>query len=71
MEDENAHQYQLSGIARLQKKYGWFYLNNYDNLWTNTILPLMGSKEGIIYFIGLNEGDEVWFRIRGIQHIRQ
>jgi aspartate/methionine/tyrosine aminotransferase len=37
------------------------------------ILPLMGSKEGIMHIslAFLNEGDEVLIPIRGIQHIRQ
>jgi aspartate/methionine/tyrosine aminotransferase len=46
MQDENAHISKLQ-VARVKKKYGRFYKNNYDvALNPNTeILPLMGSKE--------------------------
>lgn len=64
MEDENAHQYQsYQGLPELRQSMANFYLNNYDVvLNSNTeILPLMGSKEGIMHIslAFLNEGDEV------------
>ena len=64
MEDENAHQYQsYQGLPELRQSMANFYLNNYDvALNPNTeILPLMGSKEGIMHIslAFLNEGDEV------------
>jgi LL-diaminopimelate aminotransferase len=64
MEDENAHQYQsYQGLPELRQSMADFYLNNYDvALNPNTeILPLMGSKEGIMHIslAFLNEGDEV------------
>jgi aspartate/methionine/tyrosine aminotransferase len=64
MEDENAHQYQsYQGLPELRKSMADFYLNNYEvALNPNTeILPLMGSKEGIMHIslAFLNEGDEV------------
>jgi LL-diaminopimelate aminotransferase len=64
MEDENAHQYQsYQGLPELRTSMADFYLNNYNvALNPNTeILPLMGSKEGIMHIslAFLNEGDEV------------
>jgi aspartate/methionine/tyrosine aminotransferase len=64
MEDENAHQYQsYQGLPELRKSMADFYLNNYEVVLNpNTeILPLMGSKEGIMHIslAFLNEGDEV------------
>lgn len=64
MEDENAHQYQsYQGLPELRTSMADFYLNNYNvALNSNTeILPLMGSKEGIMHIslAFLNEGDEV------------
>ncbi|MEZ7499947.1 aminotransferase class I/II-fold pyridoxal phosphate-dependent enzyme [Flavobacterium sp. Arc3] len=64
MDDENAHQYQsYQGLPELRKSMADFYMNNYDvALNSNTeILPLMGSKEGIMHIslAFLNEGDEV------------
>jgi aspartate/methionine/tyrosine aminotransferase len=64
LEDENAHQYQsYQGLPELRKSMADFYLNNYDvPLNPNMeILPLMGSKEGIMHIslAFLNEGDEV------------
>mgnify|MGYP003647727183 CR=1 FL=1 len=64
LEDENAHQYQsYQGLPELRKSMADFYLNNYEvALNPNTeILPLMGSKEGIMHIslAFLNEGDEV------------
>jgi aspartate/methionine/tyrosine aminotransferase len=60
--------------CQIAKSMADFYLNNYEvTLNPNTeILPLMGSKEGIMHIsLALNEGDEVLIPIRGIQHIRQ
>ncbi|MFB0909350.1 MAG: aminotransferase class I/II-fold pyridoxal phosphate-dependent enzyme [Flavobacterium sp.] len=64
LEDEKAHQYQsYQGLPELRKSMADFYLNNYEvALNPNTeILPLMGSKEGIMHIslAFLNEGDEV------------
>jgi aspartate/methionine/tyrosine aminotransferase len=64
MEDENAHQYQsYQGLPELRKSMADFYLDNYKvTLNPNIeILPLMGSKEGIMHIslAFLNEGDEV------------
>ncbi|MGQ7945486.1 pyridoxal phosphate-dependent aminotransferase [Flavobacterium sp. WC2509] len=64
MQDENAHQYQsYQGLPELRKGMADFYQNNYGvALNSNTeILPLMGSKEGIMHIslAFLNEGDEV------------
>jgi aspartate/methionine/tyrosine aminotransferase len=64
MQDENAHQYQsYQGLPELRKSMADFYKNNYDvALNPNTeILPLMGSKEGIMHIslAFLNEGDQV------------
>lgn len=64
MDDENAHQYQsYQGLPELRKSMADFYQNNY-NVALNPateILPLMGSKEGIMHIsmAFLNEGDEV------------
>ena len=52
MQDENAHQYQsYQGLPELRKGMADFYQNNYGvTLNSNTeILPLMGSKEGIMH----------------------
>ena len=64
MQDENAHQYQsYQGLPELRKSIADFYQNNYKvALNPNTeILPLMGSKEGIMHIslAFLNEGDQV------------
>jgi len=64
MQDENAHGYQsYQGLPELRKGMADFYENNYDvALNPNTeILPLMGSKEGIMHIslTFLNEGDQV------------
>jgi LL-diaminopimelate aminotransferase len=64
MKDENAHQYQsYQGLPELRKSMVDFYKNNYDvDLNPNTeVLPLMGSKEGIMHIslAFLNEGDHV------------
>ncbi|MBC5840993.1 aminotransferase class I/II-fold pyridoxal phosphate-dependent enzyme [Flavobacterium sp. F-380] len=64
MRDDNAHQYQsYQGLPELRQGVADFYLNNYGvavNPLTE-ILPLMGSKEGIMHIsmAFLNEGDEV------------
>ena len=62
MQEENAHQYQsYQGLPELRKGMADFYQNNYGvALNFNTeILPLMGSKEGIMHIslAFLNEGD--------------
>jgi LL-diaminopimelate aminotransferase len=64
MQDENAHGYQsYQGLPELRKGMVDFYKNNYNvELNPNTeILPLMGSKEGIMHIslAFLNEGDQV------------
>jgi len=64
MQDENAHQYQsYQGLPELRKGMVDFYKNNYNvDLNLNTeVLPLMGSKEGIMHIslAFLNEGDQV------------
>lgn len=62
--DENAHQYQsYQGLPELRNGMADFYKNNFQvQLNSNSeILPLMGSKEGImlISLAFLNEGDAV------------
>ena len=64
MQEENAHQYQsYQGLPELRKGMADFYENNFGvTLNSNTeILPLMGSKEGIMHIslAFLNEGDQV------------
>jgi LL-diaminopimelate aminotransferase len=64
MHDENAHQYQsYQGLPELRKGMADFYQNNYGvALDPNAeILPLIGSKEGIMHIsmAFLNEGDHV------------
>jgi LL-diaminopimelate aminotransferase len=64
MQEENAHQYQsYQGLPELRKGMADFYKNNYgvELNPNNEILPLMGSKEGIMHIslAFLNEGDEV------------
>jgi aspartate/methionine/tyrosine aminotransferase len=64
MQDENAHQYQsYQGLPELRKGMAEFYQNNYGvTLDFNVeILPLIGSKEGIMHIslAFLNEGDHV------------
>ena len=64
MQEENAHQYQsYQGLPELRSGMENFYQNNYGvTLNPNTeILPLMGSKEGIMHIslAFLNEGDQV------------
>ena len=64
MQDENAHQYQsYQGLPELRKSMADFYQKNYTVALNpaNEILPLMGSKEGIMHIslAFLNEGDQV------------
>ncbi len=64
MFDDKAHEYQsYQGLPELRKGMADFYANQFGvNLDFNTeILPLMGSKEGIMHIslAFLNEGDEV------------
>ena len=64
MQDENAHQYQsYQGLPELRQGMADFYKNNYGVALNpaNEILPLMGSKEGIMHvsLAFLNEGDQV------------
>lgn len=64
MLDENAHQYQsYQGLPELRKSMADFYQKNYTVALNpaNEILPLMGSKEGIMHIslAFLNEGDQV------------
>ncbi|WP_341216296.1 aminotransferase class I/II-fold pyridoxal phosphate-dependent enzyme [uncultured Wocania sp.] len=61
--DVNAHKYQsYQGLPELRETIADFYKTHFSvNLSTNTeILPLMGSKEGIMHIsmAYLNEGDE-------------
>jgi aspartate/methionine/tyrosine aminotransferase len=64
LHDETAHKYQnYQGIPALRKAIADFYQNNYQvalNADTE-VLPLMGSKEGIMHIsmAYLDEGDEV------------
>ena len=64
MNDANAHQYQsYQGLPELRQEMANFYKNNFqvDLNFNNEILPLMGSKEGIMHIslAFLNEGDGV------------
>lgn len=64
MMDDKAHEYQnYQGLPELRKGMADFYANQFGvSLDFNTeILPLMGSKEGIMHIslAFLNEGDEV------------
>ncbi|HSD08575.1 pyridoxal phosphate-dependent aminotransferase, partial [Flavobacterium sp.] len=64
MQDENAHQYQsYQGLPELRKGMADFYQNNYGVSLDPAveILPLIGSKEGIMHIsmAFLNEGDQV------------
>ena len=64
MNDANAHQYQsYQGLPELRQAMADFYKNNFEvNVNpANEILPLMGSKEGILHIsmAFLNEGDQV------------
>ena len=62
--DAGAHQYQsYQGLPELREAIAKFYLSKFgvEADATNEILPLMGSKEGIMHIsmAFLNEGDEV------------
>ena len=64
MQEENAHQYQsYQGLPELRSEMANFYSKNYNVALnpTTEILPLMGSKEGIMHIslAFLNEGDHV------------
>ena len=64
MQDDNAHQYQsYQGLPELRQGIADFYQNNFQVALNpaNEILPLMGSKEGIMHIslAFLNDGDEV------------
>ncbi|SDG90414.1 Aspartate/methionine/tyrosine aminotransferase [Flavobacterium omnivorum] len=64
MQDENAHQYQsYQGLPELRQGMADFYQKNFQVALNpaNEILPLMGSKEGIMHvsLAFLNEGDHV------------
>lgn len=64
MHDEKAHEYQsYQGLPELRKEMANFYQNHFkvELDFNAEILPLMGSKEGIMHIsmAFLNEGDEV------------
>ncbi len=64
LQHPNAHRYQsYQGLIELREAIGKFYKNNYNVSLNpvNEILPLMGSKEGIMHIsmAFLNDGDEV------------
>lgn len=64
MQDENAHGYQsYQGLPELRSSMADFYQNNFGVALNpaNEILPLMGSKEGIMHIslAFLNEDDQV------------
>jgi len=62
--DDKAHEYQsYQGLPELRQGFASFYKNQFkvDLDFNSEILPLMGSKEGIMHIslAFLNEGDEV------------
>lgn len=62
--EDNAHQYQsYQGLPALRQGMVEFYKNNFDVAldFNSEVLPLMGSKEGIMHIslAFLNEGDQV------------
>ncbi len=64
LEEDGAHQYQsYQGLPELRESIAEFYTANFGvSLNSNTeVLPLMGSKEGILHIsmAFLNEGDQV------------
>lgn len=64
LHDPQAHQYQsYQGLPELRQAMAVFYQNHFDVAldFNSEILPLMGSKEGILHIslAFLNEGDEV------------
>ncbi|MCL4159730.1 UNVERIFIED_CONTAM: hypothetical protein GTU68_032125 [Idotea baltica] len=63
--DNGAHQYQsYQGLPELRNAIAYFYQNKFEVIAdpANEILPLMGSKEGIMHIslAFLNAGDEVF-----------
>jgi aspartate/methionine/tyrosine aminotransferase len=63
-ESPNNHAYQsYKGIPELRNAFSTWYANHFDTLLNpdNEILPLMGSKEGVMHIsmAFLNEGEEV------------
>lgn len=63
LQSPNVHQYQsYQGIPELRKNIATFYQKHYNvSLSINEIMPLMGSKEGIMHLsmTFLNKGDKV------------
>lgn len=64
MFDAKAHEYQsYQGIPELRQGFASFYQHHFNVAldWSSEILPLMGSKEGIMHIAMafLNEGDQV------------
>lgn len=64
MQDKQAHQYQsYQGLPELRMAMADFYRNQFDAAldFRNEILPLMGSKEGVMHIAMafLDEGDQV------------
>ena len=64
LKDQGAHKYQsYQGLLELRKAISKFYLKFFDvqSNPVNEVLPLMGSKEGIMHIslAFLNPGDEV------------
>ena len=64
LSDQGAHKYQsYQGLLELRKAISRFYLKFFDvqSNPVNEVLPLMGSKEGIMHIslAFLNPGDEV------------
>lgn len=64
VKEEGAHQYQsYQGVPEMRQAMAYFYKTNFDvNLHPDEeVLPLMGSKEGIMHIsmAFLNDGDEV------------
>lgn len=62
--DDKAHEYQsYQGLPELRQGFASFYKTNFNVVldFNSEILPLMGSKEGIMHIslAFLNEGDEV------------
>ena len=62
--DDKAHEYQsYQGLPELRQGFARFYKTNFNVVldFNSEILPLMGSKEGIMHIslAFLNEGDEV------------
>jgi hypothetical protein len=52
-------------LPELRKKYGWFYLNNYDGIESTEFCLWWVLKKALCIFHWLlNEGDEVLIPIR-------